>query len=75
MRGNAFSIGLESPNLLSEAFQGAPNLQQAKRQLKARMEAAFGPVAEHGRKLAQQAGLRFLGIDASPAPGLDASIP
>ena len=74
MQGNAFSIGLESPNLLSEAFQGAPNLQQAKRQLKARMEAAFGPVAEHGRKLAQQAGWRYLGIDASPAPGLDASI-
>ena len=73
-QGRAFSIGLESPNLLSGAFQGAPNLRQAKRQLKTDMEAAFGPVAEHGRKLAQQARWRYLGIDASPAPGLDASI-
>jgi uncharacterized protein (UPF0210 family) len=73
-QGNTFSIGLESPNLLSQAFQGALNIQQAKRQLKAAMERAFGPVAERGRQLAQQGGWEYLGIDASPAPGLDASI-
>jgi len=73
-QGNAFSIGLESPNLLSKAFQGAPDLRQAKQQLKTRLEAAFGPVAERARKLAQQAGWKYLGIDVSPAPGLDASI-
>jgi uncharacterized protein (UPF0210 family) len=73
-QGNTFSIGLESPNLLSQAFQGALDIQQAKRQLKAVMETAFGPVAEHGRQLGQQEGWEYLGIDVSPAPGLDASI-
>jgi len=73
-QGNTFSIGLESPNLLSHAFQGTLDIQQAKQQLKADMEAALGPVDRRGRQLAQQEGWKYLGIDASPAPGLDASI-
>ncbi len=70
----AFSIGLESPNLLTAAFQGADGFQQAQRQLKARMENALGPVAARGQELARQHRWNYLGIDASPAPGLDASI-
>jgi uncharacterized protein (UPF0210 family) len=31
-------------------------------------------VARHGQAIAQRTGWRYLGIDASPAPGLDASI-
>ena len=73
-RGNSFAIGLESPNLLTHAIQGAENMTQAKQQLTSRMEAALGPVAELAQHLAQQAGWQYLGIDASPAPGLDASI-
>ncbi len=73
-QSQSFSIGLESPNLLSEAFEGPLNLEQAKRRLKAQMEAAFTPVAKSGQRLAHQAGWQYLGIDASPAPGLDASI-
>lgn len=38
------------------------------------MEAALGPVAKLGQELAQHTGWKYLGIDASPAPGLDASI-
>jgi hypothetical protein len=38
------------------------------------MEAAFGPVAGRASELAQSAGWNYLGIDVSPAPGLDASI-
>ena len=73
-QGNAFSIGLESPNLLTDSFQGVANIQQAKQRLKARMEAALGAVERLGRELANQNGWSYLGIDASPAPGLDASI-
>ena len=73
-QGKAFSIGLESPNLLTEAFHGTRDLQQARRRLAACMEAALGPVAERARGLAQSMGWNYLGIDASPAPGLDASI-
>jgi uncharacterized protein (UPF0210 family) len=72
--GNSFSIGLESPNLLREAFEGPTGLKEAKLQLAARMEAALGPVAERGHALAQNAGWRYMGMDVSPAPGLDASI-
>jgi len=73
-RGKAFSIGLESPNLLTEAFQGPLDLRQAKQRLKESMEAALGPVERLGRKLADNSGWDYMGIDTSPAPGLDASI-
>jgi uncharacterized protein (UPF0210 family) len=73
-QGRAFSIGLESPNLLRDAFRGAANLGDAKSRLKVEMEAALGPVAALGNKLATDAQWQYLGIDTSPAPGLDASI-
>ena len=73
-QGNTFSIGLETPNLLTEVFQESRGLKDAKRRLAARMEAALGPLAKHAGELAQSAGWNYLGIDVSPAPGLDASI-
>ncbi len=73
-QGNAFSIGLESPNLLTESFHGTLNLQDARQRLKTSMETALGPVERHGRELEKNLGWSYLGIDASPAPGLDASI-
>jgi uncharacterized protein (UPF0210 family) len=73
-QGNAFSIGLESPNLLTESIHGTLDIQAAKQRLKARMEAALGPVERIGRELADNHGWSYVGIDASPAPGLDASI-
>jgi len=73
-QGDSFSIGLESPNLLTDSFQGTADLQQAKQRLKTNMETALGPVAGLGRELARQAHWHYLGIDVSPAPGLDASI-
>lgn len=73
-QGKTFSIGLESPNLLTAAFAGASSLKQGRDRLKAKMEALLGPVAQLGNELAQNLGWRYLGIDASPAPGLDASI-
>jgi uncharacterized protein (UPF0210 family) len=73
-QGNTFSIGLETPNLLTEAFEGELNLQQAKQRLKTQLENALGKVEQLGRKLGDQSGWSYLGIDASPAPGLDASI-
>ena len=38
------------------------------------MEAALGRLALRGVGLAHDSGWRYLGVDASPAPGLDASI-
>ena len=73
-QAKTFSIGLESPNLLTAAFEGAGSPAQAKQQLRTRMEAAFNPVAERARQFVRHSGWDCLGIDASPAPGLDASI-
>ncbi len=73
-QGAAFSLGLESPNLLTEAFRGGHNIRDSQRRLKASMEAALGPLAQRALELAKDSGWSYLGIDASPAPGLDASI-
>jgi len=73
-RGRAFSIGLESPNLLTEAFSGNHGLAESRLRLEASMEAALGAVAGRSQEIARDSGWSYLGIDASPAPGLDASI-
>ena len=73
-QGQSFSIGLESPNLLRDAFNGAVDFHDAKNRLRVDMEAALGPVAALGGELATDAQWQYLGIDTSPAPGLDASI-
>jgi uncharacterized protein len=73
-QGRAFSIGLETPNLLTAAFEGSQDFNDAKQRLKASMESALGPVAQHATGLAQSSGWNYLGIDTSPAPGLEASI-
>jgi hypothetical protein len=73
-QGTAFSIGLETPNLLTAAFEGRTDFTDAKQRLKASMESALGPVAALAYELAQGSGWNYLGMDTSPAPGLDASI-
>lgn len=73
-QGMAFSIGLETPNLLTAAFAGRKDFNDARQRLKASMESALGPVAALASELAQGAGWNYLGIDTSPAPSLDASI-
>lgn len=74
LKGRSFSIGLESPNLLRDAFTGATDPRDAIHRLKVAMESALSPVAALGNKLADDVQWQYLGIDASPAPGLDASI-
>jgi uncharacterized protein (UPF0210 family) len=70
----AFSIGLESPPLLRAAFEGSRGIVESKAALRTRMNAALAPVEDLGEEIARSTGWRYLGIDVSPAPGLDASI-
>lgn len=69
-----FSIGLESPPLLEALLTGGPGTDEVRRQLTDGMEAAVASVERAASEIAQRAGWRFLGVDVSPAPGLDASI-
>ena len=74
--GNSFAIGLESAGLVEEAFAhaGTGDREAARRALKELLEKNLRPVQELGEKLATGSGWTYDGIDASVAPGLDASI-
>lgn len=71
---DTFSIGLETPNILTDAFTGADDIREAKALLRTDLQNAFEPIEEIGVKLAQENGLKYGGIDVSPAPGPEASI-
>jgi hypothetical protein len=71
---NTFSIGLESPVLLDEILSEASGTAAARSALVAGLEAALGEVERVAEEIGRETGWRFLGIDTSPAPGLDASI-
>jgi uncharacterized protein (UPF0210 family) len=71
--GNSFAIGLESPNLLTEAFEHSDR-SNARQVLKALLEKNLRPVQDLGEKIAAGTGWIYDGIDVSAAPGLDASI-
>src|SRR6185369_14399299 len=70
----SLGIGLETPNLLKEAFTGATSIEDAKAKLKKTLETAFTPIEKMGMDIAKVEKLDYSGIDVSPAPGKDASI-
>ena len=70
---NAFAIGLESANLVGEVFnQSKP--ENARQELKDILEKNLIPVQRIAEELSRKLAWQYNGIDASPAPGLDASI-
>jgi hypothetical protein len=69
-----FSIGLESPVLLDELLSEASGPAATRSALAAGLEAALGDVERAAVEIGRETGWKFLGIDSSPAPGLDASI-
>jgi uncharacterized protein (UPF0210 family) len=70
---NSFALGLESANLVTEAFRQS-NPLNARQNLKVLFEKNLGPVQDLAEKLAKSFRWKYDGIDVSPAPGLDASI-
>jgi uncharacterized protein (UPF0210 family) len=71
---DAFSIGLESPGLLQEAFEQSKDLQEAKAKLKTLLESELGPVEKLALGVARNEHRQYLGLDVSPAPSKEASI-
>lgn len=71
---DSFSLGLETPPLLNSVFKKVDNMAQAGAQLKQRMDRELGAVEKTALEIAVQSGWVYGGIDASPAPGPDASI-
>jgi hypothetical protein len=70
----AFSIGLETPLLLQDAFAQAKDIEDAKTKLKTLLESELKPVENLALQLAGNEQREYLGIDTSPAPSKDASI-
>jgi len=70
----AFSLGLESARLVERAFAEASNPEAARARLSSLLEERLRPLVALACGLAERHTKRFLGIDMSPAPGLDASI-
>jgi uncharacterized protein (UPF0210 family) len=69
-----FSIGLESPPLLGAVVTVGLDHDEARGALVEAMNSAIGEIELAAEEIARRAGWRFLGVDVSPAPGLDASI-
>lgn len=70
---NSFAVGLESANLLTEAFKNSDQ-NNARQKLKSYLEMNLKPVQTIAEKIADISKWKYDGIDVSPAPGLDASI-
>lgn len=70
----SFALGLETPPLLLEAVKSLPANVSASRHIAATMDSALAPVQSLAETIAARSGKIFGGIDASPAPGPDASI-
>jgi uncharacterized protein (UPF0210 family) len=70
----AFSIGLETPGLLQEAFSQSKDLDDAKTKLRTLLESELGLVEKLALGIARDERRQYLGIDTSPAPSKDRSI-
>jgi len=74
-RGPAgFTLGLETPPLLKQAFEGAKDVRDAQDRLLRLLESELGPVERIAEQISRVEDREYFGIDASPAPSKDASI-
>ncbi len=71
---NSFAVGLESANLITEAFKQNNNPTNARQTLKLLLEKNLIPIQDIAENISKTLNWQYDGIDASPAPGLDASI-
>ena len=69
-----FGIGWQAADLVQHAFTDAPNLEVGLQNLKTVMEAEGQKIVALAQTLAQAWGIKFVGIDVSPAPMGDESI-
>ena len=69
-----FGIGWQAADFVQDAFTDAPNLEVGLQNLKTVMEAEGQKIVALAETLAQEWGIKFVGIDVSPAPMGDESI-
>ena len=69
-----FGIGWQAADLVQDVFASAPDLETGLQNLKTAMEAEGQKIVSLAETMARQWGIKFVGIDVSPAPMGDESI-
>jgi uncharacterized protein (UPF0210 family) len=72
--GHQFAIGLESANVVAEAFRGATDIDAAKQKLTSMLSSEAIEIERHANRIDMETGWAYVGIDLSPAPLKDVSI-
>ena len=66
--GFNLGVGWQAADLVHEAFVDAPNIEIASARLKSLMEREGEQIVVIAEDVAKEAGIRFVGVDVSPAP-------
>jgi hypothetical protein len=72
--GHQFAVGLESANVVAEAFGAAGSVARAQEELQNRLGAHAQRIEQIASTLASESGWAYQGLDLSPAPLKDVSI-
>jgi len=72
--GHQFAIGLESANVVTEAFRGATDIDAARQKLTNMLTVEASEIERHANRIDMETGWAYVGIDLSPAPLKDVSI-
>jgi len=72
--GHQFAIGLESANVVAEAFRGVTDIDSARQKLNTMLGNEAFEIERHANRIDQETGWAYVGIDLSPAPLKDVSI-
>ena len=71
---DSIAFGVESAGVVQSAFTGIAQPAQAEARLREVLDEKLGRIQRLGQEIAAAESVRYLGIDPSPAPGLDRSI-
>jgi uncharacterized protein (UPF0210 family) len=72
--GHQFAIALQSANVVTAAFQGAPDLTTARQRLTDALSSAAFAIETQAQRVDRDTGWAYVGMDLSPAPLKDVSI-
>ena len=72
--GHQFAIGLESANVVAEAFRDPTDVDAARQKLNGMLFEHANEIERHANRIDQETGWAYVGIDLSPAPLKDVSI-
>ena len=72
--GHQFAIGLESANIVAEAFRDATDIGAAGDKLTSMLASEAIEIERHASRIDLESGWAYVGIDLSPAPLKDVSI-